>query len=357
MTMLCRFLLIGGLFAGTATLAQALPFAAAADAASCSSQPAPVASSGLYHFILGLRSGDSIWVDPLPEGTKLPWYWEIDRDARGRVVRSVSMHEERLSQSTRYYYAGEATEPCRVEGYNQNNQLTEIDLNHRDGAGSVVRTDEEDPTGKLTGYELRSFEKDRVEDTEYDAGGRLIHHVTYFYGSSGRMTGRAIFPGGSFSTGEYLLQEVSEEDGLIRLTHQYRDGKLRFTMKYFFGPQGQMTHSNTYTADGYLAVTQEWQDGLVTDRTYHLRNGGNREFRYFVDNDRNPSRADVYIGGDLLCTMQYRQQAPGQFSTRVYGPDGGLWAYYPPPTVGDIERDGQPTGRHDGVIFKKGYWW
>jgi hypothetical protein len=353
-TLFCALLF----WTGTGLVGQTAPAPAASDQSSCIPQLAQVASSGLYHFILGIKSGDSIWVDPLPETTtQLAWYWRIDKDAGGRVVQALSMHEERLSQSSRYFYAGDATDPCRVEGYNQNGQLTEIDINHRDAAGNIVRTDEEDPTGKLTGYEVRTYDQDGVDDTEYEAGGRLIQHVTYFYGSTGRMNGRAIYPGGSPSTAQYLLQEVSEKDGLIRITHQYRDGKLQFTMKYIFGPQGQMTHSDTYTTDGYLAVTQDWHDGLVTDRTYHLPDGGSREFRFFLDNNRDPSTTDVYINGVLLCTMKYSKQAPGQFATKIYGVDGKLWASYPPPTVGDLERDGQPTGRHDGVIYKKGFWW
>lgn len=255
-----------------------------------------------------------------------------------------------------YFYSGAAKLPCRVDGYNQNGQLKAINYYHRDASGNTVSIDEQTPEGKPVGYVIRSYEKDRVEDDEYDIRGPLLQHITYFYGPSGRMTGRAIFPGGSSSTTEYLLQTSSEDDGLIRLTHQYRDGKLQFTMKYVFGPQGQMTHSDTYTADGYLAVSQEWDDGLVTDRTYHLRDGGTREFRYFIDNKRDPSSTNVFIDGKLLCTLKYKLEGADR-ATRAYGPDGKLWAYYPPPVVGDLERDGQPTGRSDGVIFRKGSWW
>jgi hypothetical protein len=333
------------------------PAAPAPLTATCPPHLGTIAKSGLYRYIIGLSTSDSIWVDPMPDGTTRAWYWHIDKDAQGRVVRSASMHWRDESQSTKFYYAGDDKLPCRIEGYNQSGQMMGIDIPHRDASGNEVGDDEENPQGKKTGYGTRTSLSDRVEDMEYDITGRLVQHVTYFYGSSGRMTGRAIYPGGSTSTTVYLLQTVSEDDGLVPLTHQYRDGKLEFTMKYTFGPLGEMTHTETYTPDGYLAVTQEWDDGLVTDRTYHLRGGGTREYRYYTDNTRNPSRADVYVNGDLLCTEKYTQEAPLRFSTKVYGADGKLWAYYPPPAVGDLEKDGQPTGRNDGVIYREGPWW
>lgn len=311
----------------------------------------------LFRYIMGLPTGDADFRGELPSQTVPSGpYYKVVKDDQGRVVLSVAMRGNDIVGTTMDWYPGASKWANLTADYDLNGNLLEITPMRRDAEGHIVRWEHRSPDGKLGGFTDATWTKNHATQQSFDANGKLGGHSEFFYGASGFMSGRAEYaaPG---SDAEYSVQTVDEQNGLVTEMQQYRDGKLLFTTKIVHAPDGSLSRRDTYTTAKFLAIIEDFDNGEMIDRRYQYPSGDTRELRYFYDQTRQRMKTEISFDGALICTLAYTYDTPATVKTTAYGPDGSLWAKYPSPGVLDLDRNGQPPGRTDGIIYKKGNWW
>lgn len=310
-----------------------------------------------YRYMIGLPIGDAEYraelsAEPIPSGP----YYNVAKDSKGRILRVTGMRAGHVTGTTVYEYAGDSKLPYQSDDYDLSGNLVEITPMQRDGEGRIIRWEHRKPDGKLAGYTTGEWSKNHLSQHSFDANGKPGGHSEFFYGAKGTMMGRAQYAGPG-SDAEYSVQTVDEVTQFVTAARQYRNGKLLFTTKYFWEPDGSISRKETYTEAGFLGILETFDEGDLTDRVYQYPSGHSRELRYFYDQTRQRLKTEISVDGELVCTLVYAYNTPSEVTTTAYGADGTLWAKYPPPGVLDLNHNGQPEGRSDGVLFRKGDWW
>ena len=315
------------------------------------------AKTSFYRYEIEVRTGDTDYASEIPaDAPPTGPRYKVERDEQGRLWRVTKLRGDKEISSAHYRYAGKERLPDHYEDFTNGEPTGSVSL-RRDSSGARVREEYRTTQGALTSYVTYTWKSNSADAVTFDAEGKKTGHNAYYYSPAGRMVRRIKFP----AEGARLDVEIDERTGLSSSAKQYARDQLNSTQKFTYDGSGDLIRLDVYNSDGTWYAAQEYADGLRSKRIYKEGDGAQavtREFRYAYDEKRWLKSAGLYIQDKFICTLTYDLAPDGTVKRTVAtGPDGSLWAEYPAPAVLDIDSNGQPVTRSDGVIHKTGNWW
>jgi len=287
-----------------------------------------------------------------PKGT----YYRVERDAQGRMVRVTMMRDGKEQKLTTFHYTGASRFYDSSEAF-VNGEKTQISLYQRDPQGRLVREDDETADGKLTKYYVVTWSPQHAEVMGYDPGNKRTYRAIEHFSIGGVEVNKTSYLSPT-SDASYVELEIDEHTGLSQSARQLTDGKLDNTRRFTYDANGGETRMDAYGPDGVWFAAHVYSDGLLSQTLYKFSDGSNQEFNYSYDGKKFLKQTDVVVAGKPLCKLTYDMESDGTVKrTLAIGNDGTLWAEYPAPIVRDIQQNGQPVGRTDGILHKTGNWW
>jgi len=326
------------------------------------SVPGTRADSGMHYFRHEIltKSGDFRYAEAisLSESTT-GTYYEVETDDQGRVAKVTEIRDGKPSSVRRYQFGGSEK---LASGYDETNNIAGRGNGRRGGTfriqrmptGNRKRTDRIGPKGELLSYITYEDAADHVEEFTFGADGKQTGHRAYYFTPSGDCHRRITY----FGNAE-LDSDIDDATGLEKTTKQIdvASGQTA-TQKFTYGPDGDAIRVDVFDSAGEKFATQDYIGDLVSRRLYNHADGTTKEIRYVYDGQKLLTTARIYFNGKIVCSLNYDRLADGAIKqTLALGPDGELWAEYPAPEVVDIQDNGQPINRTDGVIHKSGLWW
>lgn len=311
----------------------------------------------LYRYEVRLNTRDTGYRGEIPStATPSGSYYKVEKDALGRSRRVAKFRDGRELSFDIYHYAGNSRYSDYCETYT-NGEKTQIQQYQRNAWGMITREDDKTVEGTLTQYSLAEGTSTSVETWWYTSADARTSHSIRQFGPSGAMIHSTSYSSAA-STASYVDSEIDEQTGLTKSSSQYSDGTLTNTKKYTYNSNGDILRADAYNPTGVWYSADEFSGGLRTRRLYKYLNGSSFEIRYAYDEKQWLKQSDLYLADRLVCTLTYDRASDGNIKRSLaVGPDGSLWAEYPPPIVTDLQRNGQPVSRSDGSIHHTGDWW
>jgi hypothetical protein len=293
----------------------------------------------------------------------------VDSDEQGRVSQVTEIRDGKPSSVRKFKFAGNEK---LSGGYDETNVNSGRGNGGRGGGGrgnggrggtfriqrtpngDRKRTDRIGSNGDILSYTTYEVATDHVEEFTFGADGKQTGHRDYYFSPSGDCIRRVTYFGNA-----QLDSDIDETTGLEKITRQIdvSSGQVA-TQKFTYGPDGDVLRIDVFDTAGEKFAVQEYTGDLVSRRFYNFSDGTTKEVRYTYDGQKFLTAAQIYFNGKIVCSLSYDRLADGSVKqTLALGPDGELWAEYPAPEVVDIQDNGQPINRTDGVIHKSGLWW
>jgi hypothetical protein len=311
----------------------------------------------LYRYAVLTDTDDTDYRSEItPGATPKGGYFKVERDTVGRILRVTGLRNGQETNVTTYHYIGRNWASDSSETF-EYGEKTQISLYQRDPQGHITREDDETADGKLTGYSLLTWTPSHADVLGYDPSNRLIRHYSMDFSPAGVHVHRITYSSPT-STASYVERETDEHTGLSVSARQFSDGKLDNTRKFTYDGNGDETRMDIYGPDGVWYAASEYTDSLLSRKLYKMSNGVSWELDYSYDGKKWLKQTDIVVAGKPLCKLTYDMESDGTVKrTLAIGTDGTLWAEYPAPIVRDIQQNGQPPGRTDGILHKTGNWW
>jgi hypothetical protein len=306
-----------------------------------------------YRYELEARSGDPAFASGLPlEKIPVGPWREVERDAKGRLVRDSRMRDAAKEGETLYRYAGEAELPEGAEEFAFGQHTGSLKF-QRNEKGYRTRVDWLTVSGTPTAYESRTYGPDSVEKVYCAADGTVKTRIVNTYSDKGGLVGVR-----TNAETAYYEALVNPETGQPISRKKTADGKVAMSSKYAYDANGEMLREDGFSADGVLYVSVEFTQGLQTRKNYTFPGGFHKEITVTYDEKRLAQESRMYVNGKLICSFIY-ERFPDNTTRRTVavGPDGDSWAQYPNRAVNEVSRSGQSLDRTDAVIYHSGSWW
>jgi hypothetical protein len=306
-----------------------------------------------YRYELDGRSGEPTYAAPLPsDGTPTgPWF-EVERDSKGRMIRTADMRGGSKESEATYHYTGDSMTFDAGEIFLAGEHTASVKYQRGD-KGFVTRVDRFTVGGDPTGYEVRTAGDAGVEDVYYAMDGKEKNRYVMNYSDGGVLLTYRRIVGSAYY--EYLMDPST---GLAKSRKKIEDGNLVLKSVYAYDSNGEILREDGYDDKGAWFVSVEYSKGLIVRKNYKFADGTHKEINVTFDEKRQAKEARLSINDKLICTFTYDRLPDGTIKrTLALGPGGDLWAEYPDRMVNEVGQNGQALNRTDGIIHHAGNWW
>jgi antitoxin component YwqK of YwqJK toxin-antitoxin module len=306
-----------------------------------------------YRYEITGRSGEPMFAVELPPDISPsgPWY-EVETDSLARLARVAEMRGAMKENETVCHYLGKSLFSYSADTY-QLGEHTGLLKYQRNEKGYRTRTDGFTVIGEPTGYSVRLYNGDNIEDIRYSADGKPVVRYFYYYSDKDVLTRYRRYMGSAYD--DYLVDLVT---GVATSRKKFEDNKLQATSVYTYDENGEVVRQAVYNPDGTPFGAFEYSQGLIVRKNFQLTNGTKEESMITYDEKRRAKEAKFSVNGKLVCTFVYDRLPDGTVKrTRALGPDGALWAEYPDRDVNQVEKNGQASNRNDAILHRIGNWW
>lgn len=308
-----------------------------------------------YRYSLSTRSGDPRYVLEIPSCVSgAGRCFEVERDARRRMVRVATFRDGKKVQEIRYRFAGTDTLPSGYDIVSATGEMTERDALQRNARGERTIDSSFTLQGGLTDYEVRTYRDSSVEQLNYSAEGKQTARYVYYNTPQGIVNRSRWYP--NDSTYYESLFDVST--GLSLSRRKVQGDSLQSSNRYTYGPDGSLIRDDVYDAQGSWYGMREYTQGLKRREYYKFNNGDQQETVYTYDDRRWTKEAKFSRNGTVVCTFMYDRFPDGTVKrTLALGPAGDLMAEYPDQAVDKVLQSGQPIDGGTATLYKKTDWW
>jgi hypothetical protein len=288
---------------------------------------------------------------PLNSSPSGPWY-EVERDSLSRLARVAGMRGATKENEIIYHYLGKTLFSYSADTY-QLGEHTGLLKYQRNEKGCLIRADGFTVSGEPTGYNVRSYNGDGVEDICYSADGKPVVRLFCYYSDKDALTHYRRYAGNAYY--DYFLDATT---GVATSRKKFENDKLQATSVYRHDENGEILREDVYNQDGTPFGSIEYSQGLIVRKDYKLTDGTKTESIITYDEKRRAKEAKFSVNGKIVCTFVYDRLAVGTVKrTRALGPGGALWAEYPNDEVNEVEQNGQAPNRNDAILHRTGNWW
>ena len=312
-----------------------------------------LAETKIYRYAPSHRSGDPRYAGEVGSGSLKGTRYRAETDAQGRLLRSATMRDGKVTSESVYRYEGDARLPSGFDNYS----LGELRCRgriQRNAQGDRVRTEFLTLDGAVTSYTVRSYTADGVEAITYAPDGKPTNRFVYTYAASGLLVRSRWHP----SAETYYETEVEESTGFSKSRRKLTQGKLESRSAYAYDAEGDLIRDDIYDDKGNWYGAREYRDGLLTTERYKFLDGSTEETYTTYDERRWAKEAKFHRNGVLICTFTYDRQPNGAVKRSLaIGPGGELLAEYPNRFVNKVTRTGAMIDTPGAIIHKKGNWW
>jgi hypothetical protein len=308
-----------------------------------------------YRYALDMRTGDTVYVEPLEPAVVKGRRYRVETDGGDRVVRVAIFVDVHQVAEVVYHLAPGRPWPTGYDYWAADGEQTVTVKIQRDEHGQRIRQDFFLLDGRLANYRTRLDQGDDVEGLSYTGEGRLQARTRYSYSAQGILTRSRWYPAGPST---YYDTTFDERTGLSMGRRKYHHGVLEGSSSQVYDTGGLLTRSIDYTATGRAFGVTEYTDGLKREALYDTP-VGEHAVRFSHDARRRTTETRHSLNGRPLYTLVYERLANGRVVRSIaLGPKGDVWAEYPDLYVEQVERNGEAVDRPGAaIIYKKGPWW
>ena len=280
--------------------------------------------------------------------------YQVERDARGRVVHVTTIRSGKKLGETLYQFSGTSKLPSGYR-YFEGGALSSMARYQRDAQGFIARKNYLTAQGDLTGYALWVHSPSQITWTNYSASGAVTSRGTSYYAANGVLNRSREYP--TESSVRYYEYQYDGSTGQIIQSNKVEDGKVVLNKRYTHDSNGDRVRTDLFDPAGKPYGWEEYSGGLLRRKVYNFADGNSEELLSTYDSKRNLLNTTLAWNGKLVCTFTYDRLANGTVKrTLATGPNGYLWAEYPDSEVTDVTRDGQPVDKGLSKIYKTGNW-
>ena len=306
-----------------------------------------------YRYETVERSGEPKFVVELPFTSfpSGPWY-EVERDSLSRLVRVAGMRGATKENEVVCRYLGKSSFPSSADIY-RFGEHTGLLKFQRDENGYRTRIDTFTANGELTGYLVRSYTREGVDEIHYSASGKIVIRFFYYYSDKDVLTHYCRYAGSACY--EYFLDPAT---GVVNSLKKFKKDELVATSVYTHDKNGEMTREDVFNPNGTPFGFMEYSQGLIISKHFELNNGTTEESTINYDKMRRADKAEFYVNGKFICKFVYDYLSDGTVKrTIALGPKGDIWAEYPNREVNQVEKDGQASDSNGAILHRTGDWW
>jgi hypothetical protein len=306
-----------------------------------------------YRYEITGRSGEPRFAGELPPDSSPsgPWY-EVERDSLTRLTRVADMRGATKENEIIYHYLGKTLFSDDADTYKSGEHTGHLKY-LRNEKGDLTRTDGFTVSGEPTGYNLRVYNRDGVEDTRYSADGKPVVRYFYYYSDKDVLTHYRLYVGSAYY--DCILDTAT---GVGTSRQKFQDDKLQATSVYKYDENGEIVHEDVYNQDGTPFGALEYSEGLIVRKDFQLTDGTKEESIITYDEKRRAKKAKFSVNGKFVCTFVYDRLPDGTVKrTLALGPGGDIWAEYRGLGVNQVEENGQASNRNDAILHRTGNWW
>ena len=313
------------------------------------------AETHYYRYSLSNRADQFLYRGELDPRSLPPSYVAVDRDSRGRVVKTMRKADGTFAGVHVYHYPGEGPYFDSRDDFNEKGREIGTARLTRDREGKIIRADNFDNGGKLTGHAESSYPPGECDTHVFNAEGTETSHHLYLYNLDDILTMERDY----IAEGRYDETDYSVATGLILAARQFRRGILEVTRGSDYDAEGRLTRVTASNPDGRIFAETDYEHGLALKRTYWLADGTvGKELRYSYDDRNWLVRTELSFKREPVCTFSYERLSNGTVRKSIAkGLDGTVWAEYPDYLVKDIAPDGRPIGTTRVNLLKSGAWY
>lgn len=283
-------------------------------------------------------------------------YFRVTTDDRARIASVEKLVNGQVTVKTVFQYSADTPLPDRAQVFTQG-VLTGSIRYQRDTAGEVMRCDNSDVNGILTGYWTATFSSDHSDSASFTAAGTTKRTWTDYYAGDG-VTVREI--SNTAGSSRSVDSEYDHNTGLTKIEKISENGNLIYLIRSTYDSNDNLVRNDHYDVNGTWYAADFYQDGLEQKKLYAAVSGRTKiDIRFTYDSKRWIATGQQYVSDKLVCTFNYEHLSDGTIKrTLALGPDGSLWAEYPDTLVQAVEKSGRIGGRPTvGTIYKIGDWW
>ena len=306
----------------------------------------------LYTYQPGLEKFTGPVRSPKDAGGQI---YQVERDARGRVVHVTTIRDGKKLDETVYQFSG-TSKLASGYRYFEGGALSSVARYQRDVQGFIVRKDYLTAQGDLTGYALWVHSPNQISWTNYSASGAVTSRGTWYYAANGVLSRSREYP--TESSLSYYEYQYDGATGQIMQSNKVEEGKVVLNKRYTHDSNGELLRTDLYDTDGKPYGWEEYSSELIRRKVYNFTSG-TEEIRFAYNSKRTLVNTTMSWNGKLVCTFTYDRRSDGTVKrTLATGPTGDLWAEYPDSEIRDVTRDGQPVdkGSVPAKIYKTGNW-
>jgi len=311
-----------------------------------------IAETHSYRYELKTGCNEPRYAAEIPFDSGGPRF-DIETDAKGRIVRVSTYENGNKIKETIYHYEGGASRVTDADFYLAGELTTTVRV-ERNTKGSVVRDDYLTRDGNRTGYFTCEYSGDRVEATSFNLAGKPVDHWTFFFSQD--VVVREIHTPDDKTSIEVTY---SSNTGQVQSRKQYQNGILTSHNSFTYDSNGSLLREDIYDSNDRWFAAKEYADELRIREIYKFLNGGTQETRTTYDAKRFATEATFSWNDRLICTFKFDRFSNGVLKrTLAVGPNGDLYAEYPDHYVDKVNRNGTALDDIKGtVIYKQGNWW